>query len=133
MDEKLALFSIPVGIQFNKSGSAIFIACMGILMRCTLGQPLDADFLLSFFIAVSIVVLSVPGMPNAEVIALAAVFDLVGIPAETSALFFPVSPIAGSFIVVANVAGNIASSFLLAQMESKVDEGVYMKEGYECA
>ncbi len=128
MDDKLSLFSIPVGIQFNKSGSAIFIACMGILMRSTMGQPMDADFLLSFFVAVSIVALSVPGMPNAEVIGLAAVFDLVGIPAETSALFFPVSPIAGFFIVVANVVGNIASSFLLARMEGKVDESVYMKE-----
>jgi Na+/H+-dicarboxylate symporter len=128
MDDKLSLFSIPVGIQFNRSGAAIYLACMGILMRSTLGLPMDADFLLSFFVAVFIVALSVPGMPSAEVISLAAVFDLVGIPAEASALFFPVSPIAVIVNVVCNLMGNVASSLLLARLEGKVDETIYIKD-----
>lgn len=128
MDDKLSLFSIPVGIQFNRSGAAIYLACMGILMRSTLGLPMDADFLLSFFVAVFIVALSAPGMPSAEVISLAAVFDLVGIPAEASALFFPVSPIAVIVNVVCNLMGNVASSLLLARLEGKVDETIYIKD-----
>ncbi len=128
MDEKLSLFSIPVGIQFNKSGTTIYLAFMGILMQNTMGLQIDADFLLSFFIAVFVVSLSVPGIPCSEVIALAAVFNLVGIPAEVSALFFPVNPIAGIFIVGSNVMGNIASAFLLARQEGKVDENVYVKD-----
>jgi Na+/H+-dicarboxylate symporter len=92
-----------------------------------MGFQIDADFLLSFFIASFVVSLSVPGIPCSEVIALAAVFNLVGIPAETSALFFPLNPIAGIFIVGSNVMGNIVSSFLLARLEDKVDETVYME------
>ncbi len=125
MDGKLSLFSIPVGIQFNKNGTGIYLACTGLVISATLGMPLDTEFLLSFFFAVFIVTLSVPAVPNAEVIALAAIFDLVGIPAEAAALLFAVSPLMPAIDTTADVTGNVASSFITQRWGDRVNKAKY--------
>ena len=48
MEDRLA---VPVGLQFNKVGSGSYVVMLAVLLRLTIGLPVDAEFLLSFFFA----------------------------------------------------------------------------------
>lgn len=128
VEESLVLFSIPLGIQFNKNGPGPYLVVLALLMRSTMGLPIDADFLLSFFFALLIVTFTIPSAPGSHILVLASVFELVGVPPAAVALFVGLGPIKSYFLSTSNALGNIASTFLLARLEGKVDETIYMKE-----
>ncbi len=128
VEESLVLFSIPLGIQFNKNGPGPYLVIVALLMRSTLGLPIDADFLLSFFFALLIITFTIPSAPGSHILVLASVFELVGVPSAAVALFVGLGPIKSYFLSSSNALGNIVSTFLLARLEDKVDETIYFEE-----
>ncbi len=125
MEEKLVLFSLPVGAQFNMGGSGAYIIMLAMILRQTFGLPLDADFLISFFFAVLLVSFTFPSVPGATIIVMATAFELAGIPSAAVTLFIGIDPLVDGIRSVGNVANNIVSAFLLARLENKVEEVVY--------
>ncbi|MBP3690644.1 MAG: cation:dicarboxylase symporter family transporter, partial [Schwartzia sp.] len=125
MEKKVAMFSVPVGIQFNMMGSGSYVVMLAILLRLTVGLTVDAEFLLSFFFAVLLLAFTFPSVPGATILVMASVFGMAGVPASAVTLFIGIDPLIDGFRTVANVAGNIVSSLLLARTEGKVDEKIY--------
>ncbi|MBE6094430.1 MAG: dicarboxylate/amino acid:cation symporter [Schwartzia succinivorans] len=125
MEKKVAMFSVPVGIQFNMMGSGSYVVMLAILLRLTVGRTVDAEFLLSFFFAVLLLAFTFPSVPGATILVMASVFGMAGVPASAVTLFIGIDPLIDGFRTVANVAGNTVSSLLLARTEGKVDEEVY--------
>lgn len=125
MEKKVAMFSVPVGIQFNMMGSGSYVVMLAILLRLTVGLTVDAEFLLSFFFAVLLLAFTFPSVPGATILVMASVFGMAGVPASAVTLFIGIDPLIDGFRTVANVAGNTVSSLLLARTEGKVDEEVY--------
>ncbi len=128
IDEKLSMFSIPVGMQFNMMGAGAYIIMLALMMRLTFGFPVDLEFLLSFSFAVLLVTFTFPSVPGATIVVMASVFGMAGVPAGAVTLFIGIDPLLEGLRTAANVAGNIASTFLLARLENKVDEGVYNED-----
>jgi Na+/H+-dicarboxylate symporter len=125
MEKKVAMFSVPVGIQFNMMGSGSYVVMLAILLRLTVGLTVDAEFLVSFFFAVLLLAFTFPSVPGATILVMASVFGMAGVPASAVTLFIGIDPLIDGFRTVANVAGNTVSSLLLARTEGKVDEEIY--------
>ncbi len=125
IEEKLSMFSVPVGLQFNMTGSGAYITMLALSLRLTFGLPVDTEFLLSFFFAALLVSFTFPSVPGATILVMASVFGVAGVPAAAVTLFIGVDPVIDCARSAGNVAGNIVSSFLLARMEGKVNENLY--------
>ena len=128
MEEKLSMFAVPVGMQFNMLGSGSYVVMLAVLLRLTVGLPMDAEFLVSFFFAVLLMAFTFPSVPGATILVMASIFGVAGIPAAAVTLFIGIDPIMDSIRTTGNVAGNVVSAFLLARLEGKVEEEVYKKE-----
>ena len=116
--KKLAMFTLPVGIQFNMNGTGFYIILVSVLMARTVGVALNADTLLSLVFSAFIVSFTLPGCPGASLIGLSSVFEAVGIPVGAVALFLCIDPIISMLSTVGNVTSNIAST-LIAGKESR--------------
>ena len=118
---KLAMFTLPVGIQFNMNGTGFYIAIVTVLMARTCGIALDADTLLSMFVSLFIVSFTLPGCPGAVLIGLSSVFAAVGVPVGAVALFLCIDPIVSMLHTAGNVVSNITSTLIAGkpQQESR--------------
>ena len=116
--KKLAMFTLPVGIQFNMNGTGFYIILVSVLMARTVGVALNADTLLSLLLSAFIVSFTLPGCPGASLIGLSSVFEAVGVPVNAVAIFLCIDPVVSMFSTVGNVISNIAST-LIAGKESK--------------
>ena len=116
--KKLAMFTLPVGIQFNMNGTGFYIILVSVLMARTVGIAFDADTLLSLLLSAFIVSFTLPGCPGASLIGLSSVFEAVGVPVGAVGLFLCIDPIISMLSTVSNVTSNIAST-LIAGKESK--------------
>ena len=125
MEEKVAMFAVPVGLQFNMMGSGSYVVMLALLLRLTFGLPVDAEFLFSFFFAVLLLAFTFPSVPGATILVMASVFGMAGVPAAQVTLFIGIDPLVDGFRTVGNVVGNTVSAFLLARTEGKVDQSVY--------
>ena len=125
IEKKVAMFSIPVGIQFNMMGSGSYVVMLAILLRLTVGLTVDAEFLFSFFFAVLLLAFTFPSVPGATILVMASVFGMAGVPVSAVTLFIGIDPLIDGFRTVGNVAGNVVSTLLLARLEGKVDEEIY--------
>ena len=121
VDRKLAMFALPVGIQFNMNSTGFYIAIVTVLMARTCGIALDEDTLLSMFVSLFIVSFTLPGCPGAVLIGLSTVFAAVGIPMGAVMLFLCIDPIVSMINTVGNVSSNITSTVLLSHSTGKGD------------
>ncbi len=112
VNRKLAMFTLPVGIQFNMNGTGYHIAIVTLLMARTCGIALDANALLSLFVSLFIVSFTLPGCPGAALIGISTVFAAVGIPMGAVMLFLCIDPIVSMIDTVGNVASNITSTLI---------------------
>ena len=125
IDEKLAMFSLPLGLQLNMNGVGSYIVMLAIFMRMTIGLPIDAEFLLSFFFAALLLTFATPAVPGAGLIMQATALEMAGVPQAAIMLFVGIDPVIEGVRAAINVAGNVSSSFLLARMEQKIDMEIY--------
>ena len=112
VNRKLAMFTLPVGIQFNMNSTGYHIAIVTILMARTCGIALDAETLLSMFVSLFIVSFTLPGCPGAALIGLSSVFAAVGVPMGAVTVFLCIDPIVSMINTVGNVASNITSTLI---------------------
>ena len=66
-----------------------------------------------------------PTMPGGSIIAWGSVFGGIGVPPETTVVFFCVSPVLDMFETMTNVFCNITASVLLAKKFDMLDEKIY--------
>lgn len=125
IDEKLALFSVPIGIQFNMLGGCAYVTAIAILLRVTIGLPFDFEFLITFFFAALMMSFTFPSVPGATVIVMTSIFGMAGVPTAAVTLFFGIDPLVDGIRTVSNMVGNLSSSFLLARLEGKLDKHIY--------
>lgn len=116
--KKLAMFTLPVGIQFNMNGTGFYIILVSVLMARTVGIAFDADTLLSLLLSAFIVSFTLPGCPGASLIGLSSVFEAVGVPVNAVAIFLCIDPVVSMVNTVGNVISNIAST-LIAGKEAR--------------
>lgn len=128
VDSRLAMFSIPVGLQFNMNGSSFYTAMIAVLMARSLGVGLNLNTLVTLTVSTFLVSVTMAGCPGSAIIGLSTVFEAVGIPTAAVALFLPIDSPAGMFRTVGNVTSDVASTMMLACSEKQVDKETYTAE-----
>jgi Na+/H+-dicarboxylate symporter len=126
VDSRLAMFSIPVGLQFNMNGSNFYITMLAVLMARSLGLELNLNVLVTLTVSAFLISVTMAGCPGSGIIALCTVFETVGIPTAAVAIFLPIESIVGMFSTVSNVTSDVASTMMLASSEKQLDKDVYM-------
>ena len=119
VNRKLAMFTLPVGIQFNMNSTGFYIAIVTVLMARTCGIALDADTLLSMFVSLFIVSFTLPGCPGAVLIGLSSVFAAVGIPMGAVTVFLCIDPVVSMISTTGNVMSNITSTLIAGKPQQE--------------
>lgn len=118
VSKKKAMFTLPVGIQFNMNCVGVYLILVSVLMARTVGIAFDANNLLLLLLSAFIVSFAMPGCPGSTFIGLSSIFEAIGVPVGAVALFLCIDPIVSMTNTVGNVTNNIAST-LIAGKESK--------------
>ena len=127
MDEKLTMFAIPVGAQFNMAGTGASLIMIALIMRLSCGLTADIEFLVSFFVGTLLLTFTFPSIPGSTIIVMASIFGMAGVPATAVILFIAIDPIMDCIMTAGNVASDISSAFVVASLNDKVDKEIYAK------
>ena len=75
VDSRLAMFSIPVGLQFNMNGSSFYTAMIAVLMARSLGVGLNLNTLVTLTVSTFLVSVTMAGCPGSAIIGLSTDTD----------------------------------------------------------
>lgn len=120
IDERVSMFSIPVGMQFNMDGTGFYVAIVSMVLVQTFGINIDLNFMISFLIAQVFMAISGIGL-----LITPSLFASIGIPEVVVTYFIGIEPIMDMFGTAQSVVGNITSTFVVSRLEDRVDETVY--------
>ncbi len=114
VSKKLAMFTLPVGIQLNMNNTGFFITLVSVLMARTYGIALDMNTLLSLLLSSFIIAFTLPAAMGASLIGLATIFSVIGVPGGAALLFLCIDPVVALIDTVGNVASNVASTLIVS-------------------
>ena len=115
VSKKKAMFTLPVGIQFNMNCVGVYLILVSVLMARTVGIAFDANNLLLLLLSAFIVSFTIPGCPGSTFIGLSSIFEAIGVPVGAVALFLCIDPLVSMVNTVGNVTNNIASTLIVGK------------------
>ncbi len=127
IDPGMASFTVPLGIQLNKSGQCFFLSMSTSMMFCIYGIHPDPQMLAVYFITVLLMALTKPTIPGGGIIVLNYLFSVMGVPQEAVMLIVCIDAISVLFNVLGNNTTNITTSFIIARKQDMVDMEKYRK------
>ena len=127
IDSKLSMFSIPIGIQFNKAGACTFLAMSSVMVVRAYGMPITPDFIAKLFFAIFIMSMAKPSVPAAGIVCLSSVFQAIGVAPEAVEIVLCITPILNMFNTATGAATNVTSTTILASLENCIDKKVFNK------
>lgn len=127
IDSKLSMFSIPIGIQFNKAGACTFLAMSSVMVVRAYGMPITPDFIAKLFFAIFIMSMAKPSVPAAGIVCLSSVFQAIGVAPDAVEIVLCITPILNMFNTAAGASTNVTSTTILASMENCIDKTVFNK------
>lgn len=125
IDEKLAAFSIPVGVQLNKAGNCIFFSLVTLMLMRVYNIDMPMSLFITLWISVFIMAIAKPPIPCGGIICIAYLFTVVGVPPEAISVILCIDPIAAMFNGVCNESANITTSFIVAKGAGMWNEEKY--------
>lgn len=118
ISDSVCAISVPLGINFNLNGTALFEAVTVVFLaqafRIDLGF-LDQVYLLFFVLITSI---GIPGVPGSALPFLAACLSAFGIPMEGIGLIVGLDGLLGMFRSMVNLSGDMIGAIYLARSEN---------------
>ena len=128
IDQKIASFSIPVGITINMDGSAISQGVATIFVAQAYGIPLDITAIITIVIMCTLITIGSPGIPGASTLLLVVVWSQVGLPIEAVGMILGVDRILSMIRTMTNVSGDIVCGIIVAQSEGLFHRDIYEKK-----
>ena len=125
IDSNLSMFSIPVGIQFNKTGACTFLTMASVMVVRAFGMPITPGFIAKLFFAIFIMSIAKPSVPAAGIVCLSTVFLAIGVPTGAVEIVLCITPILNMFNSATGASTNVTSTTILASMENCIDKTVF--------
>lgn len=125
IDSRLSMFSVPLGIQFNKAGACTFLATSSVMIVRAYGIPITPNFIVKLFFAIFIMSMAKPSVPAAGIICLSSVFQTIGVPTEAVEIVLCIIPILNMFNTATGACTNITSTTILASLENCIDKSKF--------
>lgn len=125
VDRAVASFTLPLGVNINKNGSAIVEAIAVIFISHVYNIDIGLMGDLMVVLTVILIAVGTAGTPSAGIFMLVVVLKQVGLPVEAIALIIGVDRILDMVRTVLNLIGNAAISCVVAKSEKSLDEEIY--------
>ena len=125
VNRTVAAFTLPLGININKNGSAIVEAIAVIFIANAYHLALGLSGQLMVGLMVVLISIGTAGAPSAGIFLLVVILKQVGLPVDAIALIIGVDRILDMIRTVLNVIGNVAIACVVGKSENVLDEKIY--------
>ena len=127
LPRKIVSFSIPIGVQVNMDGTALFEVAAAVFIAQVFAVDLSLVNIALLAIIVFITSVGIAGVPGGSIPVLMSSMVILGIPAEGIALVIGVDRLMDMGRTVVNVTGDSIAALYLSRKEN-VDINAYMAE-----
>ena len=125
VDRSIASFTLPLGVNINKNGSAIVEAIAVIFIAHVYNINIGLAGDLMVILTVILISIGTAGAPSAGIFMLVVVLKQVGLPVDAIALIIGVDRILDMVRTVLNVIGNAAIACVIGKSEKALDLEIY--------
>ena len=125
VNNSVASFVIPLGVNINKNGTALMQGLAAVFIAHAYQIDLGLVGYLTIILVSTLATIGTAGAISSGVFTLAVVLKQIGVPIEGIALILGVDRIVDMFRTVANVVSNTALACLVSKSTGQLDVEVY--------
>jgi Na+/H+-dicarboxylate symporter len=125
IDNSVASFIIPLGVNINKNGTAIMQGVAAVFIAHAYQVNLGLIEYLTIVLTATLATIGTAGSLSTGVFTLAVVLKQIGVPIEGIALILGVDRVVDMFRTVVNVVSNTAIACLVSKSVDKLDTKIY--------
>lgn len=112
-------FVIPIGATINMDGTALYEAVAAIFIAQVRGIALTIGQVVAISITATAAAIGAAGIPQAGLVTMVMVLDVVGLPAEDMTLIIAVDWLLDRFRTMINVLGDSIGAGLVYELSKK--------------
>lgn len=122
VSKKLYSFSLPLGATINMDGSCITLMITSMFFASIFGISVSGAVLTSLFITIMVLSVGSPGVPGGDIICIALLLPMIGIPTEAVSIVMGLYPVIDMMQTCANVTGDAVVTYVVARFEGLVEK-----------
>ncbi|KAK3863402.1 hypothetical protein Pcinc_030826 [Petrolisthes cinctipes] len=119
IDMRVTRFVIPIGATINMDGTALYEAVAAIFIAQVRGIALSIGQVVAISITATAAAIGAAGIPQAGLVTMVMVLDVVGLPAEDMTLIIAVDWLLDRFRTMINVLGDSIGAGLVYELSKK--------------
>ncbi|KAL7647892.1 UNVERIFIED_CONTAM: hypothetical protein RMT77_001502 [Armadillidium vulgare] len=119
IDTRVTRFVIPIGATINMDGTALYEAVAAIFIAQVRGMTLSIGSIVAISITATAAAIGAAGIPQAGLVTMVMVLDVVGLPAEDVTLILAVDWLLDRFRTMINVLGDSIGAGLVYELSKK--------------
>ncbi|XP_076029511.1 excitatory amino acid transporter 1 isoform X2 [Oratosquilla oratoria] len=119
IDPRVTRFVIPIGATINMDGTALYEAVAAIFISQVRAIPLSIGQIIAVSITATAAAIGAAGIPQAGLVTMVMVLDVVGLPAEDVTLIIAVDWLLDRFRTMINVLGDSIGAGLVYELSKK--------------
>ncbi|KAF2354121.1 Sodium:dicarboxylate symporter [Trinorchestia longiramus] len=119
IDPRVTRFVIPIGATINMDGTALYEAVAAIFITQVKGMSLGIGQIIAISITATAAAIGAAGIPQAGLVTMVMVLDVVGLPAEDVTLIIAVDWLLDRFRTMINVLGDSIGAGLVYELSKK--------------
>ncbi|XP_071543531.1 excitatory amino acid transporter 3 isoform X2 [Panulirus ornatus] len=119
IDPRVTRFVIPIGATINMDGTALYEAVAAIFIAQVRGMALTIGQVVAISITATAAAIGAAGIPQAGLVTMVMVLDVVGLPAEDMTLIIAVDWLLDRFRTMINVLGDSIGAGLVYELSKK--------------
>lgn len=117
--QMITYFVVPLGATINMSGSCIFLTMVCLFTAKVFGVVPTVSMMIPVLCMILLLSMAAPGVPGSNLIMLASLLPMLGIPPEAAQLSICISAFVGMILVPANCTGDAVVAMLIHKGELK--------------
>lgn len=122
----VANFAGAFGLSIGQNGCAgIYPAMLAVMIAPSVGQPIDAQFLVTLVVIVAISSFGVAGVGGGATFAAILVLSALNLPVALAGLLISVEPLIDMGRTAVNVSGSMTAGITTARMSGELDTDIY--------
>lgn len=119
IDARVTRFVIPIGATINMDGTALYEAVAAIFITQVRGMSISIGQIIAISITATAAAIGAAGIPQAGLVTMVMVLDVVGLPAEDVTLIIAVDWLLDRFRTMINVLGDSIGAALVYELSKK--------------
>lgn len=122
----IANFAGSFGLSIGQNGCAgIYPAMLAVMIAPTVGQPIDAQFIVTLIAIVAISSFGVAGVGGGATFAAILVLSALNLPIALAGLLISVEPLIDMGRTAVNVSGSMTAGITTAKVSGELDTSIY--------